>query len=112
MVERKESKSVYRLIPCPPYDVSGTECWLTDMAKQGYWLGQDGFFAGIVTFEKTTPQNVIYRLQPAEKSTSMWAAKLLRLRKKILRGEETGSGSGGRFYDKSSFPKCYFAGGE
>ena len=73
MEERKEPKTVHRLIPCPQYDVSGMECWLSDMAKQGYLLQKDGFFAGIVTFEKTTPQTVIYQLQPAEKSTSMWA---------------------------------------
>lgn len=73
MEERKEPKLVYRLIPCPQYDVSGIECWLSDMAKQGYQLQKDGFFAGVATFEKTTPQTVVYQLQPAEKSTGMWA---------------------------------------
>ena len=73
MEERKEPKLVHRLIPCPQYDVSGMECWLSDMAKQGYLLQKDGLFVGIATFEKTTPRNIIYRLQPAEKSTSMWA---------------------------------------
>ena len=73
MEERKEPKSAYRLIPCPQYDVSGLECWLNHMAKQGYMLAKDGFFAGVATFEKTTPQTVFYQLQPAEKSTSMWA---------------------------------------
>ena len=73
MEERKEPKSVYHLIPCPQYDVSGLECWLNHMANQGYMLAKDGFFAGVATFEKTTPQTVFYQLQPAEKSTSMWA---------------------------------------
>lgn len=73
MEERREMKLVHRLIPCPQHDVSGMENWLTDMAKQGYMLQKDGFWAGIATFEKTTPQTAIYRLQPAEKSTSMWA---------------------------------------
>lgn len=73
MKERREPKVTYRLIPCPQYDVSGMECWLADMAKQGLMLQQDGFFAGIATFEKVQPQTVIYRLQPAQKSTSMWA---------------------------------------
>lgn len=72
MEQRKEPKLVYRFIPCPQYDVSGMECWLSDMAKQGYQLQKDGFFAGIATFEKTTPQAVVYRLQPIEKSTSTW----------------------------------------
>lgn len=73
MEERKEPKLAHRLVPCPQYDVSGMECWLSDMAKQGLLLQNDGIFAGIATFEKTTPQIVKYRLQPAEKSTGMWA---------------------------------------
>ena len=73
MEERKEPKLVHRLIPCPQYDVSGMECWLSDMAKQGLLLQKDGFFAGVATFEKVSPQRVKYRLQPAQKSTSMWA---------------------------------------
>ncbi len=73
MKESKELKLAYRLIPCPLYDVSGMECWLSDMAKQGYMLQEDGFFAGVATFEKTKPQTVIYRFQPAENRISMWA---------------------------------------
>ena len=73
MEERREPKLIHRLIPCPQYDVSGMEYWLSDMAKQGYLLQKDGFFAGVATFEKTAPQNVKYRLQPAPKSTGMWS---------------------------------------
>ncbi|MBO5069506.1 MAG: DUF2812 domain-containing protein [Roseburia sp.] len=73
MEERKEPKLIHRLIPCPQYDVSGMECWLSDMAKQGFLLQKDGFFAGIATFEKTLPQKVKYRLQPAQNSTGMWS---------------------------------------
>lgn len=73
MEERREPKLAHRLIPCPQYDVSGMECWLSDMAKQGLLLQKDGLFAGIATFERTMPQRVKYRLQPAEKSTGMWS---------------------------------------
>lgn len=73
MEERKEPKLVYRVIPCPQYDVSGMEWWLTEMAEQGLFLQEDGFFCGIATFEKGTPSKRIYRLQAAGKSTSMWA---------------------------------------
>ncbi len=73
MEERKEPRSVHRFIPCPQYDVSGMECWLSEMAEQGLLLQQDGFFCGIATFEKATPQKIKYRLQAAGKSTSMWA---------------------------------------
>lgn len=73
MEERKEPKLVRRFIPCPQYDVSGIECWLSEMAEQGLLLQKDGFFCGIATFEKTTPQKLNYCLQAAGKSTSMWA---------------------------------------
>ena len=66
-------KSVYRLVPCPQYDVSGMECWLSEMAEQGLILVQDGIFCGVATFEKGTPQKVRYCLQAASQSTSMWA---------------------------------------
>ena len=72
-IETTQETLVYRLVPCPPYDVSGTECWLEDMAREGLLLHEDGFFLGIATFQKTTPRIVRYRLQAAQKSTSMWA---------------------------------------
>lgn len=76
MEEKKEPKLVRRLIPCPQYDVSGMECWLSEMAQQGLVLEKDGLFCGIATFEKTVPQKIRYCLQAAGKSTSMWADNL------------------------------------
>lgn len=73
MEEKKEPKLAYRLIPCPQYDVSGMECWLSEMAEQGLILQKDGFLFGFATFEKTTPQKIRYSLQAAAKSTSMWS---------------------------------------
>lgn len=69
----KEKRTVYRLSPCPLCDVEGMESWLTDMAKRGFMLSKDGFFAGIATFECTEPQNMRYRFDTALKTTSMWA---------------------------------------
>ena len=68
-----KSKKTYRIPPCADYDVEGMESWLTDMAAEGYILAEDGFFAGVATFEKTQPQKLKYRLEAAQKSTSMWA---------------------------------------
>ena len=65
--------SVYRFVPCPQYDVSGMECWLSEMAAEGYILKQDGIFCGVAAFEKSIPRNLRYCLQAASKSTSMWA---------------------------------------
>lgn len=73
MEEGKTVKTIRRLIPCPVYDVSGTECWLEEMAREGWMLQEDGFFCGVATFEQAEAGSVQYRLAAAEKSTSMWA---------------------------------------
>lgn len=74
MEENRNLKVVRRLIPCPNYDVAGTEQWLSDMASHGLMLQTDGFFLGIATFEKAAPQRVKYRMLPANKNTSFWAS--------------------------------------
>lgn len=56
------SNFVYRIPPCPSYDIEGMESWLEDMAAKGYVLGQEGIFPGIVAFEKTEPKQYKYRL--------------------------------------------------
>lgn len=56
---------VYRPVPCPDYDVEGTESWLTDMAAKGLVLSPDGFFASFGIFEKREPQVCKYRLETA-----------------------------------------------
>lgn len=71
--EYKIGQRVYRLPPCSPFDVKGMECWLGDMALEGFFLVKDGFFAGIAAFEFNEPQTAKYRLQAAQKSTSIWA---------------------------------------
>lgn len=73
MEEEKTVKTIQRLIPCPVYDVSGTECWLEEMAEQGWMLQEDGFFCGVATFEQSEACKVQYRLAAAKNSTSMWA---------------------------------------
>lgn len=73
MSEEKSIKHVYRIPPCPSYDIEGMESWLSDMAAEGFVLVKDGIFAGVATFEKTEPRKIMYRLQAAEKGTSMWA---------------------------------------
>lgn len=69
----KPLRRVYRPAPCPSYDVEGMESWLTDMAREGLFLCRDGFFAGVASFEQKDPQNVVYRLEAAQKNTSMWS---------------------------------------
>ena len=67
MVEKKDTKSVHRIIPCPDYDVTGVECWLSYMAERGYILRDGGVFRGIAAFDRCEPEKVRYRLQPAQK---------------------------------------------
>ena len=72
----KNRAVIYRLAPCPPYYVEGTESWLADMAAEGFHLKEDGFFAGVAAFEKGEKRQVAYRLDAAMKSTSMFADNL------------------------------------
>ena len=69
MPEQKagEPRYVYRLPPCPAYDVEGTESWLSEMAEKGFVLTRDGFFEGFENFKKTEPQPLRYRLEASEK---------------------------------------------
>ena len=43
MSNHQKSKRIYRLPPCPAYDVEAMESWLGAMAEQGWVLEQDGF---------------------------------------------------------------------
>jgi len=63
----------YRLPPCPAYDVEGMEGWLTDLAAQGLFLAEDGFFCGVATFEKGSPRQVRYRLEGAPRQVGFFS---------------------------------------
>lgn len=62
----EEKKNIYRLTPCPAYDVEGMESWLESMAEQGLFLTSDGFFCGFGFFHEDTPRKVKYRLEASE----------------------------------------------
>ena len=72
-MKQDKVQKIYRLPPCPAYDVAGTEGWLEEMARRGWFLAKDGFFAGVAAFERGEPRPVRYRLTGALKSTSMWS---------------------------------------
>jgi len=69
----KIGQHIYRIPPCPAYDISGMENWLSDLAEEGLLLMQDGFFAGVATFEYSEPRQVKYRLEAAQKEIGMWS---------------------------------------
>ncbi len=62
----EEKKTYYRLAPCSAYDVEGMESWLEDLAEQGLFLTEDGFFCGFGFFHKEEPRRAKYRLQASE----------------------------------------------
>lgn len=62
----EEKKTIYRLVPCPSYDVEGLESWLEDMAEEGLFLTEDGFFCGFGFFHREEPRKAKYRLQASE----------------------------------------------
>ncbi|SEW33713.1 DUF2812 domain-containing protein [[Clostridium] fimetarium] len=69
---QRDPKLVYRLAPCPYYDIEGTESWLGSMAEKGFVLSKNGFFSGFAIFEKREPCTFLYRLEVVCKITSMW----------------------------------------
>ena len=69
--EQKERRA-YRICPCSAYDVEGIQTWLEDLAREGLLLEKEGFFGGIFTFLKTTPQRATYRLEPIQKKQSFF----------------------------------------
>lgn len=73
MEKAEKPKYVLRLPPCPDYDVEGTECWLTDLAREGLLLKKDGLFAGVAVFERSVPQRVQYRLEAAQRDTGLFS---------------------------------------
>ena len=67
-MENEKKKYVYRLPPCPAYDVEGMESWLCALAWEGLLLRKDGFHAGVAVFEKAAPRQVKYRLEAAQEN--------------------------------------------
>ena len=68
----RERARIFRLPPCPPYDVEGTESWLEEMAARGRLLEKDSIFLGFAGFEKADPAPVRYRLEAAERNVNDW----------------------------------------
>lgn len=69
----KENKKIYKLCPCPAYDVEGMESWLEDLAEQGLFLSKDGFTFDFGAFEKGSPKKLKYRLTASENPTGIFA---------------------------------------
>lgn len=86
----EEKKIYYRLIPCPSYDMEGTESWLEDMAEEGFFLTKDGFFFGFGFFHKEEPRRVKYRLQARSAHGSFFTDENEPLKEEMELSEELG----------------------
>lgn len=56
-------ETVYRLVPCPCYEVEACESWLADMAARGLFVEKLG--RTLARFQRGLPQTVRYRLTAA-----------------------------------------------
>ena len=71
--QHRTGKRYYRLVPCPSYDIAGTEDWLSDLSEEGLYLSRDGFFAGIAAFECKEPERAEYRLEAIRKNVDVFS---------------------------------------
>lgn len=72
MANQQRTRTVYRLPPCPRYDVERMESWLGDMARQGLFLQKEGIAWGVVRFQPGEPKEVEYRLVSRRKPQMLW----------------------------------------
>lgn len=60
-MKAEKPKRIFKMPPCPAYDIAGMEAWLTEMAAQGYVLKR--FFTNLIAvFEVQEPQKLRYAL--------------------------------------------------
>lgn len=74
MEQEKKRKSIYRLPPCPSYDIEGTESWLESMAERGFFLSEEGWIDGALRFDSGEKKKVRYRLDAAPVSTGLFSS--------------------------------------
>ncbi len=72
--KQERGKIIYRLPPCPSYDIEGTESWLESMVQKGLFLSEEGWIDSILRFSAGTGKKVRYRLEAAPQSTGFFSA--------------------------------------
>lgn len=65
------NETATRILPCPSYDIEAVESWLTDQAKQGWYLERQGDYFGRFHFRKDVPRALPYRLVSSLESTTV-----------------------------------------
>ena len=65
------NETATRILPCPSYDMEAVESWLTDQAKQGWYLERQGDYFGRFHFRKDVPRALPYRLVSSLESTTV-----------------------------------------
>lgn len=72
-MKKSRRSTVYRLPPCPAYDIEGTESWLSDLAEEGLFLEKDGFLFGFASFRRGEGKQRRYRLEAAPQPTGLFS---------------------------------------
>ena len=62
-------EKIYKIPPVMSWDIEGTEQWLSEMARDGWLLAEDGIKLGIAVFEKAEPCEMRYCLVGAKNGT-------------------------------------------
>lgn len=65
------SKFIYRLPPCPYYDLPGVESWLEELSAKGLHLDPEGFVFGVMQFQRNEAKSYRYRLEAVQKQQGM-----------------------------------------
>ncbi|MGN0975334.1 MAG: DUF2812 domain-containing protein [Gemmiger sp.] len=60
-------RRVWRMAPCPAYDVEHAQSWLEDLASEGYFLCSKRIRGIFARFEVGTPRAVRYRLHASRR---------------------------------------------
>lgn len=68
-----EERTVRRIPPCSGCDPEGLASWLTDMAKEGLHLQDDGIGSYTWRFSKGEPKDIPYRLLPGRGKPTLGA---------------------------------------
>ena len=66
------NETATRILPCPSYDMEAVESWLTDQAKQGWYLERQGDYFGRFHFRKDVPRALPYRLVSSLEHPTLW----------------------------------------
>ncbi len=73
---RNSDHTVFRVIPCPAWDIEAMENWLSDLAEEGLFLQKSDKMLNLAAFYRGNPKKAVYRLEAERRlcrSQSSWS---------------------------------------